>query len=695
MAKSSKGVIVLGMHRAGTSATGNIFVDLGFELPGEPVPADRDNPNGYWEPHEIVAIHDDFLHGVDRSWSDPRPLDRSVFESESATTARRRLSTAIERGVRPRPQWVLKDPRMCRLMPLWDGLLDSEGLEYRFLHILRSPLAVAESLQERDNFGHEKSMVLWLRHNLEAEAATRGRERSWLHFEHLANGSKALVDKRIRTVTGSSRLSSKRIRAAVEGVLDPQLVHHHHDFEESLARLEPLPWVATAYRALASLASGGGQEAEAVLDDLRNEILKADALRLSDPTVWETELTGERFFWLRQSIETQRKEIEAQRAEVDALRDVFHGEREEATRVRQRLAEQQSKTEARYGELISKQSSNAEQRETLMEMVLDLKRELGQIPTLHESVVGLLQPLDSIDGQVQRMESLQGLLDEVAQRQSSSSRHHQSLLSSLGSQAEQLDELRQSLGHLREGQIGSAGSLGRKLDQGLVGQEMQGEQLQSLATALGELTQGQEAAATQRQRVEKSLGQLTGHGELLEELQQAAEGQDRHWESLSSAVAEIESLLTDRLEKRHLALLGKSLEVSSQVESLWTQAQKERDDLARELETRRLEKARLLHERDVARQERDAALKDRAAAKEQHDAVIEKRDRELEQQLAAFGAERTDLQAAVTHLEGLVEQVRQERDQARAEIAQILGRVSWKITGPLRWSLKVLKGLRS
>lgn len=688
MARSSKGVIVLGMHRAGTSATGHILVDLGFELPGEPVPADEDNPRGYWEPHEIVAIHDDFLHGVERSWSDPRPLSPAVFEGKPAEAARRRLSEAIERVVVPRPQWVLKDPRMCRLMPLWNGLLETHGLEYRFLHILRSPLAVAESLLERDRFGHEKSMVLWLRHNLEAEAATRGRKRSWLHFEQLANGSGGMVDRRIRAATGSSRLSSKRIRAAVEGVLDPSLVHHHHDLEESLARLEQLPWIATAYRALSSLAAGGGRKAEAILDDLRGDILKADSLRLSDPAVWETELTGERFFWLRQSIETQRKEIEAQRAEVDALRDVFNGEREVTTLVRQRLADQERATEARHDELIAWRKADTEQRQALTEMLSHLTRELDQVGILRESIASALEPLATTEAKEERIEALQGALDNVTQHQATSAEQRRDLVASVGSLTRQLDELQQVLDRISGSQTQFTDVIAQRLDQSASELAAQDRQLQELTDAIAGVARGQSVAASERHRLEESLDRLTAHGEQLEQLQHAAQGQDRQWESLSSAVGEIESLLTDRLEKRHLALLGKSLEVSSRIESLWTRAQETRDALARDLETQRLEHARTLHERDVARQERDTALRDREALEQQHETIIRKRDRELGQQLEAFDRERS-------RLNEVIEQVSQERDQARAEISQLLARVSWKLTAPLRWSLRVLKGRRS
>ena len=686
MARSSKGVIVLGMHRAGTSATGHILVDLGFELPGEPVPADSDNPEGYWEPREIVEIHDDFLQEIDRSWSDTRPLDRSVFEGQPAAAARERLRDVVQGQMLPHKQWVLKDPRMCRLMPLWEGLLEAQGLKFRFLHVLRSPLAVAESLRKRDSFRQEKSFVLWLRHNLEAEAATRGQERCWLHFEQLAGGSETLVNQRIRAAIGSAQLSSERIQSAVRSVLDPSLVHYHHDFDQSLERLADFPWIASAYEAFGSLVANGDQAAEATLDRLRADILKADTLRLGDPAVWEAELTGERFYLLRRSIETQRKEIATQRAEVDALREVFKGEREEAARMRQKLAEHQRSAEERYAELISRQKDEAEQRQMLAKSLSgDSARGIQQLEALRESLNGIAEHLDAseeqrhrletslgaVDAHVRQLESLRESLNSVAQHQAASAEQRQGLvasLSSMDSQVQQLENLRECLAQIAERQVTVAEEQRRRLVETLTGLDARGRQLDDLKAVLGEIVQGQALAAKERLQ-----------------LKQSAEGQDSSLKSISSGVSEIERLLAERLEKRHLALLGKSLEVSARLEFQWVSARQQLEEVTRERDASMLEQTRIAQERDAALEGRDAALRERDAALEQHDARLRERDAERRQQQEAFELERR-------RLLGEVERARRERNDAQAEIAQLLQRASWRITAPLRLIMKTLKG---
>ncbi|MCP4662992.1 MAG: hypothetical protein GY856_46975, partial [bacterium] len=364
-AGENRGIIVLGMHRAGTSAVAHLLVDLGFELAGEPVPPTPDNPQGYWEPREVVEIHDQFLHAIGRTWSDPRPLAPHLFAGETAAEAGRRLREVVDRVVAPRRRWVVKDPRMCRLIPLWQEVLEAGIADLHFLHVLRSPLSVAGSLRERDGFSNEKSFLLWLRHCLEAEVATRGKDRTWLHFEQLTASQPSALNQRLRAVTGSPRLPGKRLQGVVESILVPSLVHYRHEIDATLDGLRAYPWIARAYRALDLLGTDRDGEGRAGLDELRAEISSADALLLGEPVTWEAERHGERYVRLvreierfHRSVETQRREIgtqrhevqamhEAQRHEVQALREAQRDEgqalreaqRDEAQALREAFAE--------------------------------------------------------------------------------------------------------------------------------------------------------------------------------------------------------------------------------------------------------------------------------------------------------------------------------------------------------------------
>ena len=57
-----KALLVLGMHRSGTSAITRVLSLLGADLPQSLMPpAAGDNVRGYWESVEIAALHDELL----------------------------------------------------------------------------------------------------------------------------------------------------------------------------------------------------------------------------------------------------------------------------------------------------------------------------------------------------------------------------------------------------------------------------------------------------------------------------------------------------------------------------------------------------------------------------------------------------------------------------------------------------------
>ncbi len=80
---------------------------------------------------------------------------------------------------------ALKEPRICRFAPLYIELLYEQGYDCLFVLPLRNPLAVIASLAKRNGMSEGFAALLWLRHVLDAEAATRGRPRVVVSYEAL------------------------------------------------------------------------------------------------------------------------------------------------------------------------------------------------------------------------------------------------------------------------------------------------------------------------------------------------------------------------------------------------------------------------------------------------------------------------------------------------------------------------------
>lgn len=180
-----KAILILGMHRSGTSALTRVVNLLGADVGNDLLPAAADNLAGFWEHRGIVAIHDELLQSLDRSWNDLRAMPRGWLQSRAAQTAREKLVALLNQEFADTPLWVVKDPRLCRLLPLWTNVIDDLGVDAHAVLVLRHPDEVAASLQARNGMAIEYTRLSWIEHMAEAELASRGFSRSVLSYDNL------------------------------------------------------------------------------------------------------------------------------------------------------------------------------------------------------------------------------------------------------------------------------------------------------------------------------------------------------------------------------------------------------------------------------------------------------------------------------------------------------------------------------
>jgi len=166
---------------------------LGILIPGSLLPATVDNPNGYWEPKAIVSLNNKTLEALGRSWWDDRPFEPRGFADERAGFPRQAVPL-LEGWLASGDIIALKDPRLCRLLPLWSEAARCLGISSYALVIVRHPLRVVESLRRRwqDEASRPAAMVqddrailLWLGYLLEAEQHSQDMPRAWLTYEGL------------------------------------------------------------------------------------------------------------------------------------------------------------------------------------------------------------------------------------------------------------------------------------------------------------------------------------------------------------------------------------------------------------------------------------------------------------------------------------------------------------------------------
>ena len=308
------------------------------------MPPNEFNPLGYWESEPIVQFHDRVLDAAGSSWHAWAPLDTSFdtgpFSSE--------LTRIIDAEFGSTPSFVVKDPRMCRFVPFWLGALSESGIAPSAVLIVRDPVDVSRSLAARDRLDPEFSLLMWLRHMLDAEHATRTIPRSVVSYRQLLTDWRSVADR----IANDLRLTwpSTPDAAAIAQFLKPDLCHHSAGPGDLRARPPLDRWVTEARDAFDQLQRGTPaliDGAFAVLDDVRREF---HAAGLVFGRADETVRAGLRI--RLEQMEADRRAMDADRRAMDADRSRL---RDENDRVRSRAEDAERRANGLDAELAGAQ----------------------------------------------------------------------------------------------------------------------------------------------------------------------------------------------------------------------------------------------------------------------------------------------------------------------------------------------------
>src|SRR5262245_31393403 len=269
-------LVVLGVHRSGTSALTRVLSLLGAALPKHIMGASPGNETGHWEPERLVAYHDKLLAELASHWSDWQAVDFSHVPVKRRKEIKTEIGDIVAAEYGDAPLLVVKDPRICRFAPLFLEALEDSGIDARGVLMFRNPLEVVESLQRRDRMPRGQAGLLWLRHVLDAETATRGRPRAIMAYDSLLADWRAALARLTQQMGAVWPYGPDDIAGQVERFLAPGQRHHAHSSEEVL--LDPMlrHWIGEIYSALLVLERNpAAKPALAAFDRVRGEFTHA------------------------------------------------------------------------------------------------------------------------------------------------------------------------------------------------------------------------------------------------------------------------------------------------------------------------------------------------------------------------------------------------------------------------------------
>lgn len=255
MSEKKQFIVVLGMHRSGTSmltaglAHGGIHV--GCELMG----AGKGNIKGHWEDNDIVALNNRVLDELNIKWDTLGEINpQLLFDSkdslieEARALLRSKVNSADE-------VFAFKDPRTLRLFPFWRRVFEGIDASVHYIFGFRNPVDVCESLNKRDGKSYIYSQLLWLHHNLDSfsEIVESNSRLSFLDFYELCKSPTACISRIFEEIGITPNLEGLELferefydNALVSKMTDPYQI-------SADKRISPICF--DAYRALRGLSN--------------------------------------------------------------------------------------------------------------------------------------------------------------------------------------------------------------------------------------------------------------------------------------------------------------------------------------------------------------------------------------------------------------------------------------------------------
>jgi hypothetical protein len=310
-------VLVLGMHRSGTSALTRLIHLLGVPAgpSGELMEAAPSNTSGHWEVTRLTDLDDRLLQTVGARWSGPpeRGVTAAAAGDDLVAEAGETWQAVFAGG-----DAVWKDPRACLTLPFWRSVLPRSTVA---VVVLRDPGEVAASLAARNGFSTAYGLALWERHLRLLLQGARGMPVQVVRYGDLLEYPASIgAQVAIFLEDHLSITTDDHTRREAWASVEPGQRHHHGD----------RPGLSAQQKALAQMADGlVGTHGVLAAVDLPDEtpglslafaeharmgVFEDDALRLvGEKAGLEDELSRQ--------IEVLTAEIEARSAEASTLAD--------------------------------------------------------------------------------------------------------------------------------------------------------------------------------------------------------------------------------------------------------------------------------------------------------------------------------------------------------------------------------------
>ena len=253
-------IVVLGMHRSGTSALTRALLCLGIDLGNKLMkPHPEINPKGFFEDMDLFELNEEILKTINMAWHHAAPiqpidvarLQQHGFFLRAVEWLRQKTESVTLFG--------FKDPRIAKLSPFWQPVFQHCEFAPDYILALRHPLAIAHSLRKRDAFPLAKSYLLWLEHTLTSLQGVQNAHSILVDYDQLLDDPAGQLQRLAQQL--DLPLDAMALLEYQNEFLDKSLRHSHYSAQDLLIDPACPPLVREVYEILLACSRAETQPA--------------------------------------------------------------------------------------------------------------------------------------------------------------------------------------------------------------------------------------------------------------------------------------------------------------------------------------------------------------------------------------------------------------------------------------------------
>lgn len=257
MSARKKLIVVLGMHRSGTSVVARGLKALGVALGENLLPAMAEvNERGFWEDQDFQALNVELMALSGLDWYDNCPMGRFLAGDSRLDPYKARAVNLLRERLDAYSCFAVKDPRMAVLLPFWRAVFEQVECDVAYLVAIRNPRSVVDSIVRRDGFGTVKIYYLWLEYVLATLLETTGHPRVVVDFDLFMADPTGQLERISRTlVLEANPESAHELDVFKNSFIAPELRHGRYEISDLNHDASIPPGLAELYASLLEIAA--------------------------------------------------------------------------------------------------------------------------------------------------------------------------------------------------------------------------------------------------------------------------------------------------------------------------------------------------------------------------------------------------------------------------------------------------------